>query len=193
MRTIILVFLSVIFFFSCQNKNPENTQVQSESQKQKKEERRAEMKLTSSAFEDGGIIPGKYTCDGDNISPPLTWSGIPEGTKCFAITCDDPDAPAGNWIHWVIYNIPSNVSELKENIPVDKILNDKTKQGLNDFGKTGYGGPCPPGGTHRYIFKIYAVNKNLDIKPEIKKSELLKEIDGNILAEALLTGKYKRN
>ena len=187
---IILTFVFLIFLISCQNKNPENTKNPNELPK--KEERKTEMKLNSSAFEEGGMIPSKYTCDGENISPPLSWSGEPENTKSFVITCDDPDAPSGNWIHWVIYDIPVNVLELKENVPPQKILENSAKQGLSDFGKIGYGGPCPPGGTHRYIFKIYAINKMLELEAGLKKSEVLKAIDGNILAETQILSKYKK-
>jgi len=190
MKKIILPIFLVIFFISCQNKNSGNTQ--SGNEQQKKSERKTEMKLTSSAFEDGGKIPSKYTCDGENISPPLSWINVPEGTKCFIMTCDDPDAPAGNWIHWVIYNISPDIKELKENVPAEKTSENIYKQGLNDFGKIGYGGPCPPGGTHRYIFTLYAVNKVIDVEPSPKKSAVLKAMEGSILAQAQLTGKYSR-
>lgn len=150
------------------------------------------MKLVSSAFEEGEMIPKKYTCDDMNISPPLNWSSVPEGTKTFAIICDDPDAPMGTWVHWVIYNLPANINELSENVPALEILPNGAKQGRNDFGKIGYGGPCPPGGTHRYYFKIYALEKELDIDAGITKAELLKAIEGHILSEAQLMGRYRR-
>ena len=102
-----------------------------------------DIKISSSAFEEGGLIPMKYTCDDVDISPPLEWSGIPEGTKEIALICDDPDAPMGTWVHWVVYNLPANTNKLLENIPVTKVLENGIKQGSNDFHKIGYGGPCP--------------------------------------------------
>ena len=150
------------------------------------------MEITSSAFDEGGMIPGKYTCEGVNISPPLKWSSVPDGTKAFAIICDDPDAPMGTWVHWVIYNIPAGIHELSEDVPATETLPNGAKQGRNDFRKTGYGGPCPPGGTHRYYFKVYALSEELNIKSGITKSELLKAMEGYILEEGHLMGRYKR-
>jgi hypothetical protein len=150
------------------------------------------MKITSPAFKEGDMIPKKYTCDGINISPPLQWSSVPEGTKTFAIICDDPDAPMGTWVHWVLYNLPGNITGLSENVPPVKTLPTGAKQGRNDFGKTGYGGPCPPGGIHRYYFKLYALNDQLQVEDGIAKSGLLNAVKGHILSEAHLMGKYKR-
>lgn len=150
------------------------------------------MELTSSAFDDGAMIPEKYTCDDMDISPPLKWSNVPAGTKTFAIICDDPDAPMGTWVHWVIFNIPVSISELSEGVPTSAILPNGARHGRNDFGKTGYGGPCPPGGTHRYYFKIYALGEELNVKAGISKSELLKAMEGNVLSEGQLMGRYKR-
>jgi Raf kinase inhibitor-like YbhB/YbcL family protein len=151
------------------------------------------MKVTSSAFSEGTMIPNKFTCDDINISPPLEWSQVPEGTKTFAIICNDPDAPAGDWVHWVLYNLPPNISEFKENVPKVEILSNGAIQGKNDFGRIGYGGPCPPGGTHRYYFRVYALTKELYVKAGITKTELLKAMEGSILAEGELMGRYKRN
>ena len=150
------------------------------------------MEIKSSAFNEGSIIPGKYTCDNIDISPPLEWSQVPDGTKTFALICDDPDAPMGTWVHWVLFNLPGNILALSENVPKLEILKNGARQGKNDFGKIGYGGPCPPGGTHRYYFKIYALDKELDAKPGITKKELLKAMEGHILAEGQLMGRYKR-
>ena len=150
------------------------------------------MEIKSSAFKEGMIIPKKYTCDNMDISPPLEWSEVPDGTKTFALICDDPDAPMGTWVHWVLFNLPGNILELSENTPKLEVLKNGARQGGNDFGKIGYGGPCPPGGTHRYYFKIYALDKELDSKPGITKKELLKAIEGHILAEGQLMGRYKR-
>ena len=150
------------------------------------------MEIKSSAFDEGAFITRKYTCDGNNISPPFEWSLIPDGTKAFALICDDPDAPMGTWVHWVLFNLPGNINELSENIPPWEVLENGAKQGKNDFRKIGYGGPCPPGGTHRYYFKIYALDEELDVDTGISKKELLKAMEGRILAEGQLMGRYKR-
>lgn len=151
-----------------------------------------EIKLTSTAFEEGGLIPSKYTCDGEDISPPVKWDVVPEGTASIAIICDDPDAPMGTWVHWVLYNLPPETRELAENLPDDETLADGTRQGVTDFGKTGYGGPCPPAGTHRYFFKIYALDISIDIVSLVDKENLLKAMKGHILSQGQLMGKYKR-
>ena len=148
--------------------------------------------ITSAAFIEGGMIPRDYTCDGRDISPPLAWTGAPEGTKSFAIICDDPDAPVGTWVHWVLFNVPAAADELAQSIPPDRILEDGTRHGINDFGTFGYGGPCPPGGTHRYYFKLYALDTELTQEPGITKAELLKAMEGHILAEGQLMGRYTR-
>ena len=148
--------------------------------------------ITSSAFIDGGIIPKKHTCDGSNISPPLSWSGLPKGARSIALICDDPDAPAGTWVHWVLFNIPVTVRELPRDIPAEKTLDSGAQHGINDFRKYGYGGPCPPSGTHRYYFKIYALNSRLALQPGITKAELIKAMAGHILSEGRLMGTYKR-
>ena len=151
-----------------------------------------EIKITSSAFADGGLIPAKYTCDGADVSPPLQWDVVPEGAKSIALICDDPDAPMGTWVHWVLFNLPAQAKDLAENIPPDKTLPDGAKQGTNDFRRIGYGGPCPPSGTHRYFFKIYALDTELDLEAGASKRQLLKAMDGHILAQGQLIGKYKR-
>ncbi|MGB4292887.1 MAG: YbhB/YbcL family Raf kinase inhibitor-like protein [Bacteroidales bacterium] len=150
------------------------------------------MEIKSPAFKEGELIPSKYTCDGPDISPPLEWSDAPAGTRSFALISDDPDAPVGTWVHWVIFNIPANVNRLNENIPKKDVLSNGARQGRNDFGRIGYGGPCPPGGTHRYYFKLYALDKELDLKAGSTKRDLLKDMEGHVLAEAYLMGKYKR-
>ncbi len=150
------------------------------------------MEITSTAFKNGKSIPQKYSCDGKDVSPPLSWSGVPDGTKSFALISDDPDAPVGTWIHWVLYNIPVDVSSLEENIPERKKLANGAMHGVNDFKKYGYGGPCPPGGTHRYYFKLYALRETLDIGPGASKKELLQDMEGKVIAEAQLMGTYSR-
>jgi Raf kinase inhibitor-like YbhB/YbcL family protein len=152
-----------------------------------------EIRITSSAFAEGGLIPPKYTCDGEDISPPLEWNPVPDGTKSVALICDDPDAPMGTFVHWVLYNLPADTRELPEDMPRDGVLPDGARQGTTDFGRTGYGGPCPPGGTHRYYFKIYALDAEIEPnRPGLKKSDLLKAMKGRILAEGRLVGRYKR-
>jgi Raf kinase inhibitor-like YbhB/YbcL family protein len=127
-----------------------------------------------------------------DISPPLAWTSGPEGTKTFALICDDPDAPMGTWVHWVLFNLPADIIELRENVPPERELESGAKQGMNDFRKIGYGGPCPPGGTHRYYFKLYALDTEINLEAGATKSELLKAVEGHILAEGQLMGKYER-
>jgi len=150
------------------------------------------IKLSSRAFEDGGMIPAKYTCDGQDVSPPLKWDQVPEGTKSIALICDDPDAPAGTGVHWVIFNLPASAKELAEDIPPEKTLPNGAKHGVNDFRKTGYGGPCPPSGTHRYFFKLYVLDTKLDLPAGVDKRRLLSAMAGHVLAQGQLVGKYKR-
>ena len=150
------------------------------------------MKIQSSEFKEGATIPVKYTCDDIDISPPLEWLNVPAGTKVFALICDDPDAPAETWVHWVLFNIPGDLRKLPEHVPGTETLDNGARQGKSDFGSIGYGGPCPPGGTHRYYFKIYALDSKLDSKPGITKKELLKAMEGHILGEGQLMGRYKR-
>ena len=148
--------------------------------------------ISSTAFSNGGMIPSQYTCDGANISPPLQWSGLPAGTKTVALIVDDPDAPAKTWVHWVIYDLPANTTQLPENIKPQEKLAGGAKQGTNDFKKIGYGGPCPPSGTHRYFFKLYAVDIETSLNPGATKDELLKTMESHVLAQGELIGKYKR-
>lgn len=148
--------------------------------------------ITSTAFTEGSMIPQDYTCDGEDISPPLAWSGVPDGTKSLALICDDPDAPMGTWVHWVLFNIPAHIMELPTNISPEKIIQNGAKHGINDFRKFGYGGPCPPGGTHRYYFKLYALDTEINVETGITKAQLLKAMEGHILAEGQLMGRYSR-
>lgn len=151
------------------------------------------MKLTSKGFGDGQPIPAKFTCDGADVSPPLEWSGAPAGTKSFALICDDPDAPMGTWVHWVLYGLPAATSGLAEKTPKDDTLPNGGKQGINDFQHAGYGGPCPPPGKpHHYHFKLYALDIEPTLKAHATKQDLLKAMKGRILAEAWLTGVYQR-
>jgi Raf kinase inhibitor-like YbhB/YbcL family protein len=150
------------------------------------------LQVTSSAFQDGGMIPPKYTADGADVSPPLAWEGMPEGTKSFALICDDPDAPMGTWVHWVMWNIPPEVMSLDEGIPAVAELADGSQQGTTDFRRIGYGGPAPPSGTHRYFFKVYALDTTLDLDSATTKAKLVKAMTGHVLAQGQLVGKYTR-
>lgn len=149
--------------------------------------------LTSSAFKNGETIPGQFTGDGPDLSPPLSWTDPPEGAKSFALICDDPDAPVGTWVHWVIFNIPAEARGLGEGVRTEKELPDGSRQGINDFRKIGYGGPAPPRGpSHRYFFKLYALDTKVSNPAGISKQELLNAMRGHILAETQLMGRYKR-
>src|SRR5712692_1015859 len=154
---------------------------------------KAEIKLTSVAFKDGGPIPRAYTCDGVNISPPLEWSGAPKTAKTIAIVCDDPDAPAGTWVHWVLYNLPADRLGMVENVPTTDNVPGGGLQGTNDFQKIGYGGPCPPSGTHRYFFKLYALDSELPLKPGATKADLEKAMEGHVVTQGQLMGTYRRS
>lgn len=155
-------------------------------------EETAPFEIISTEFAHEDSIPVKFTCDGANISPTLQWSDPPEGTQSFALISDDPDAPGGTWVHWVLYNIPVEVRELPEAIPADAELADGSLHGENSFGRLDYGGPCPPGGTHRYFFKLYALDIILDLESGVDKGALLDAMEGHVLAEAELMGTYTR-
>jgi Raf kinase inhibitor-like YbhB/YbcL family protein len=149
--------------------------------------------LTSAAFKNGGKIPRKYTCDGEDTSPPLSWSGAPNGTESYAFTLEDPDAPGGIFTHWVLYDLPATAIGLSEGAGKKENSKEGSKQGVNDFGRIGYGGPCPPGGTHRYIFRLYALNiSDLNLKGNVTRKEVLKIVKNHVLSETRLTGIYER-
>jgi len=150
-------------------------------------------KLASDAFLEGQPIPKDHTCDGADRSPDLHWEGAPPGTQAFALIVDDPDAPVGNWNHWLLYNVPAGARALARGMPADPTLGDESRQGTNDFGRIGYGGPCPPhGSNHRYYFKLYALSAPLDLQPGAKRDAVLKALGGKTLAEAELMGRYGR-
>lgn len=151
------------------------------------------MDLISSAFQNGADIPRKHTCDANDVSPRLGWKNAPAGAKAFALIADDPDAPGGTWVHWVIYDLPAGANELPEAVTTKETLPSGAKQGVNDFRKVGYGGPCPPPGSpHRYFFKLYALDAPTNLKPRATKQQLLAAMKGHILGEAELIGRYKR-
>lgn len=149
--------------------------------------------VTSTAFREGQPIPAKYTCQGADVSPPLAWEAPPEGTQSLALICDDPDAPVGTWVHWVLYALPPGTRQLPEHVPAHETLPDGARQGVNDFRRVGYGGPCPPPGRpHRYFFKVYALDRALELPPRATKAQLLQAMAGHILAEGQLMGTYQR-
>jgi Raf kinase inhibitor-like YbhB/YbcL family protein len=142
------------------------------------------LKITSDAFFHEGYIPSRYTCDGANVNPSLHIEGIPPKAKCLAVVIDDPDAPSGTWVHWVVWNIPVTNLILENSVPGN--------EGMNDFGKRHYGGPCPPSGTHRYFFKVYALERELQLPETSEKNNLEEAMNSYVLAEGVLMGYYKR-
>jgi len=154
------------------------------------------MIVTSSAFSDGQRMPDKYTCSGDNVSPDISWSNVPDKTQSFALICDDPDAPAGTWVHWVIFNIPADTQHFPEAVSSDQQkLADGSCQGINSFGNNGFGGACPPPGhgKHHYFFKVYALDSRLDLGEQVTKQDLETAMIGHVLATGELMGTYSRD
>jgi Raf kinase inhibitor-like YbhB/YbcL family protein len=150
------------------------------------------IEITSAAFEDGDAIPARYTCNGQDVSPPLSWESVPDGTRSLALIADDPDAPSGTYVHWVIYNLPPDTRGLPEDVPNQQTLPDGAAQGVNGAGSVGYIGPCPPGGTHRYFFKIYALDTEIGLGGGATKEEALDAIEIHVVAEGQLIGTYRR-
>ena len=150
------------------------------------------MMITSTAFSPGELIPSEFTCDGKDLSPPLAWTDVPPGTVSLALVSDDPDAPGGTWVHWVVWNLPGAARKLEAHLPGRGELPDGTRQGTNDFHRPGYGGPCPPSGTHRYYFRLYALDARLDLEAGATRAALDRAMKGHVLAQAELMGKYRR-
>jgi Raf kinase inhibitor-like YbhB/YbcL family protein len=148
------------------------------------------LSVKSSAFLNEGSIPSRFTCDGDDASPPLAWNGAPASTQSFAIIMDDPDAPARTWVHWLAWNITG--AQLSEGVAKEASLDSGMRQGLNSWSRTGYGGPCPPSGTHRYYFKVYALDRTLDLAPKTDAKALAAAMAGHVVAQGELMGKYSR-
>ena len=178
----------MLLSLSCANRQPVAQPPATNTPKEDK----PEIKLTSTAFKEGQPIPRTYTCDGVNVSPPLEWSGVPKTAKTLSIICDDPDASPDTWVHWVLYNLPANNIGIVESMPATEKLLAGGFQGANDFGKIGYGGPCPPSGTHHYFFKIYALDGELPLQAGVTKAELLKAMEGHILLQGQLMATYRR-
>ena len=171
---IVLFIMANMALFSGNSISPEG----------KSNQRRPTMRLTSPEFEQNSMIPAKFTCDGEDINPALNIEEIPQETKSLALIVDDPDAPMGTWVHWVVFNIPVTSQIQEHSVP--------GRQGLNDFRKKDYGGPCPPSGTHRYFFKLYALDIELDLEEGVRKRDVEEAMEGHILAQAELIGLYKR-
>jgi Raf kinase inhibitor-like YbhB/YbcL family protein len=151
------------------------------------------LELQSPDFTAGGNIPKQFTCDGANISPALSWNAPPAATQSFVLIADDPDAPVGTWVHWVIFDLPANLRALPQDFPKNEQSADGSRQGRNDFGKIGYGGPCPPPGKpHRYFFKLYALEAKLNLMPGATKKDVERAMQGNILAQSEYTGRFSR-
>src|SRR5438309_11717707 len=198
-RSLCFLIFALVFLCSCQTANQNRVGANQSRPATTPAEKHSEpgsekmsIKITSTAFADGEMMPKQYTCDGANVSPPLFWSGVPASAKALALICDDPDAPGKTWVHWVVYDLPASLSSLTENIATTAELTDGGTQGANDFKKIGYGGPCPPSGTHRYYFKLYALDAELDLKPGAMKSDLLKAMEGHVVAQGQLMGTYRR-
>ncbi|MCA9905038.1 MAG: YbhB/YbcL family Raf kinase inhibitor-like protein [Anaerolineae bacterium] len=151
------------------------------------------IRLSSSAFEQGHKIPPQYTCDGVDDSPPLQWEHVPSEAISLALICDDPDAPAGTWTHWLVYNIPPEIQALPEGVPMVETLSFGAHQGMNSFRRIGYGGPCPPrGNSHRYFVKLYALDRKLDLQPGASKQQVEAALAGHVVGEGQLMGVYQR-
>ncbi len=159
------------------------------------------IRLTSPAFAEGAMIPREFTCDGTDSSPPLEWAGVPQAARSLVLICDDPDAPGGTWSHWVLYDLAPGITSLDQGVATDPAVTLEPKavvkqpgltasQGKNDFGKIGYGGPCPPRGVHRYFFRLYALDQRTELAPGATRTAVFKAIAGHILANGYLMGKY---
>ncbi len=194
-KTLVAAIISAFLIVSCGKKD--DNKVTEENRKEvkqdpKKDQNPPEIKINSSAFEKEASIPKKYTCEGENVSPALSWEAGPSGTKSYALIVDDPDAPSGTVVHWVAYNIPAGVKELPEGAGTNKKPADGTMQGMNEKKNAGYMGPCPPSGIHRYYFKIYALDTMLDLKGDVNKDKLVDAIKGHVVAQGELMGKYSK-
>lgn len=148
--------------------------------------------VTSRAFKNMQPLPVTYACDGEDVSPPLAWSGVPSAAKSLVLIADDPDAPAGTWVHWVLYDLPASLDSLEENVPKTDTLANGGRQGITDFRRIGYGGPCPPSGTHRYFFRLFALDVILGLPPGKTRRDIDRAMQGHIIASGELVGTYSR-
>lgn len=186
---LLVIILSFLFFVVYQKptKNSEKLKQPKKDSVSIPPKPKLTMKITSPAFSNSGRVPSKYTCDGDNINPPIEFQDVPPDARSLVLIVDDPDAPARTWVHWVVYNIDPRTKQVKENsVPVGGVL------GVTDSGKSDYGGPCPPSGTHRYFFKLYALNTMLDLPGGLTKQQILEKMNDHVLEQAQLIGLYSR-
>lgn len=184
LRTGIWMLIMSIALCTCQEQQPEPESLQDPG---------VTMNLQSSAFGAGGTIPTMYTCDGQDVSPPLSWSEPPAGTESLVLLCDDPDAPVGTWDHWVLFNIPAASRSLPEGMGAEPVIDGAGVQGTNSWDRIGYGGPCPPkGGEHRYYFRLYALDTNLDLDSGAMRKDVEKALQAHVLAQGQLMGRYGR-
>ena len=184
-RILLLAFLLILA--ACNDETDEAPSVQEETQSEEVEVAINLLTLTSAAFGEGESIPEKYTCDGEDVSPPLTWQDVSADVGAYALIMDDPDAPRGTWVHWVIYDLAPDLTQLPEGV-----ASNVGTQGSNSWDRMGYGGPCPPSGTHRYFFKLYALDAPVGLEAGADKETLLSAIEGHVLAEGQLMGTYAR-
>ncbi len=152
-----------------------------------------EIEIQSRSFGEGESIPSKFTCEGENVSPQLSWNCSVEGVKTFVLIVEDPDASSGNFTHWLVYNIPAEVNSLMENSTPTKNIRDEILMGTNDTGRIGYRGPCPPSGTHRYFFRIYGLDTAIHLDSGATKKDIMKKMEGHIIARGELMGTYRKN
>lgn len=185
--TCILLLLAQPVLAACQAGEDEQDRLQAAE-----EEGNMTITITSPAFSEGSSIPTKYTCDGNDSSPELKWTGIPAEANSLALIVDDPDAPRGTWVHWIVYNMPASTSGLPENVTEGEPVPGGGTQGNSSWRRPGYGGPCPPSGTHRYFFKLYALDGPLNLPQGATKMAVLRAMEGHILAEGQLMGTYQR-
>jgi Raf kinase inhibitor-like YbhB/YbcL family protein len=192
MRYLVVALMVAISVSSCQV--AQETEKQEPAQSPPTEEIDVNaLGLRSTAFAEGENIPEVYTCDGKDVSPPLSWSKSPEGTRSLALICDDPDAPMGTWVHWVMYRIAPDVESLPGGVPKNEEVLEGARHGTTSFKRVGYGGPCPPkGNPHRYFFKLYALDAELELEAGRTKADLQEAMEGHIIAQGQLMGKYER-
>jgi Raf kinase inhibitor-like YbhB/YbcL family protein len=193
-RLVPVVFLTCLAFAisSCRSSPAPTPEAPTPATPQEEQSQEMAFELTSTAFAHEGAVPSKYTCDGDDVSPPLEWGAPPASTQSLALIMDDPDAPAGTWVHWVLYDLPAEARTLSEAISSDADLPAGGRHGTNSWGRTDYGGPCPPSGTHRYFFKLYALDTVLGLDAGASKEQLLQAMEGHILTQTELMGTYAR-